>query len=230
MPPSTTFAPAATASSSSFCAAVALHLVDHRPEADLVGVRVPDGDGACALGERLDVAVVERAGDDVAAGGDAGLALVVAGRPGADHRRVLDVGVVEHDERVVAAELERAVLELAAGRLGDLAAGPRRAGEVHHRDAGMGDEPWPTSTPPGTTCSSPAGRPAAANTSARIRPPVIGVSGDGLSTTALPSASAGASTRMPRISGKFHGVSTPTTPRGMRSATLTRVGSCDGMT
>ena len=85
------------------------------------------------------------------------------------------------------------------------------------------------STPPGTTWSSPAGRPAAANSSARISPPVIGVSGDGLSTTALPSASAGATTRMPRISGKFQGVSTPITPRGMRSATLTRVGLCDGM-
>ena len=47
-------------------------------------------------------------------------------------------------------------------------------------------------------------------------PPLIGVSGDGLSTTALPSASAGATTRMPRMSGKFHGVIAPTTPRGMR--------------
>ena len=58
---------------------------------------------------------------------------------------------------------------------------------------------------------------------------MIGVSGDGFRITALPSASAGATTRMPRISGKFHGVMTPTTPRGMRPATLTRVGLCDGM-
>ena len=64
----------------------------------------------------------------------------------------------------------------------------------------------------------PAGAPAAANSSAIARPPEIGVSGDGLSTTAFPSASAGAITRMPSTSGKFHGVITPTTPTGTRSA------------
>ena len=35
---------------------------------------------------------------------------------------------------------------------------------------------------------------------------------------------------MPRISGKFQGVMQPTTPRGIRSATLMRVGLCDGIT
>ena len=34
---------------------------------------------------------------------------------------------------------------------------------------------------------------------------------------------------MPRMSGKFHGVIAPTTPRGIRSAMLYRPGSCDGM-
>ncbi len=121
-------------------AAVALRLVDHRAEAVGLVRRVADRDGAGALGQRLHVAVVERAGDDVAAGGDAGLALVVPGGPGADHRGVVDVGVVEHHERVVAAELERAVLELAARDLGDLAAGAGGAGEVDHRDVGVGDE------------------------------------------------------------------------------------------
>ena len=87
----------------------------------------------------------------------------------------------------------------------------------------------PTSTPPGTTWSSPAGSPASAKISASTMPPLIGVSGDGFSTTALPSASAGATTRMPRMSGKFHGVIAPTTPRGIRSAMLYRPGSCDGM-
>jgi hypothetical protein len=47
-------------------------------------------------------------------------------------------------------------------------------------------------------------------------PPDSGVSGDGLSSTALPSASAGAITRMPRTSGKFHGVITPISPTGIR--------------
>ena len=120
--------------------AVALGLVDHRAEPDAVVGGIADRDRGGALGQRLDVAVEQRAGDDVAAGGDAGLALIVIRRPRADHRRVLDVGVVEHDQRVVTAELERAVLEPAAGDLGDRPAGPRRAGEVDHRDLRVGDE------------------------------------------------------------------------------------------
>ena len=48
-------------------------------------------------------------------------------------------------------------------------------------------------------------------------PPETGVSGDGLSRTTLPSAIAGAITRMPSTSGKFHGVMTPTSPTGSRS-------------
>ena len=43
-----------------------------------------------------------------------------------------------------------------------------------------------------------------------------GVSGAGLSTTVLPSASAGASTRKPSTTGKFHGVIAATTPTGTR--------------
>ena len=59
-------------------------------------------------------------------------------------------------------------------------------------------------------------------------PPDSGVSGDGLSTTELPSASAGATTRMPSTSGKFQGVIAATTPTGTRSAMLSRVVLCDG--
>ena len=81
----------------------------------------------------------------------------------------------------------------------------------------------PISWSPVTTLNTPAGRPASASSSAISRPPDSGVSGDGLSTTALPSASAGAVTRMPRMSGKFHGVITPTTPTGTRSAMLRRL-------
>ena len=44
--------------------------------------------------------------------------------------RVLEVGVGEDDQRVVAAELEHDALQLPAGRLGELAARAGRAGEV----------------------------------------------------------------------------------------------------
>jgi acyl-CoA reductase-like NAD-dependent aldehyde dehydrogenase len=46
--------------------------------------------------------------------------------------------------------------------------------------------------------------------------------GSGLSTTELPSASAGATERIERICGKLNGAMTPTTPTGTRSAKLSR--------
>ena len=95
----------------------------------------------------------------------------------------------------------------------------------------------PTSAPPTTTWSKPSGRPASANTAANIAPPTTGVWGSGLSTTALPRARAGATTRMPSTLGEFHGVIAPTTPTGTRRTIerrpLTAVGmsepyACDG--
>ena len=52
----------------------------------------------------------------------------------------VEVGVVEHDERVVAAELERDLLEQAAGELADAPAGRRRAGERDDVHVRVGDE------------------------------------------------------------------------------------------
>ncbi len=57
---------------------------------------------------------------------------------------------------------------------------------------------------------------------------MIGVCASGLMTTALPSASAGAITRMPRITGAFQGVIAPTTPIGTRWAKLMRPRSVVG--
>ena len=51
---------------------------------------------------------------------------------------------------------------------------------------------------------------------------MTGVCGSGLSSTALPSASAGATARVDRISGKLNGEITPTTPWGTRRAKLMR--------
>ncbi len=46
---------------------------------------------------------------------------------------------------------------------------------------------------------------------------VRGVTSDGLATTVLPAASAGAIFQVNRYSGKFHGLMQPTTPSGSRS-------------
>jgi hypothetical protein len=72
----------------------------------------------------------------------------------------------------------------------------------------------PTTDPlPGTTVSTPSGSPAStASSPSRIA--VSGVSSAGLSTTALPAASAGAKPQPAIGIGKFQGTMTPTTPSG----------------
>ncbi len=82
----------------------------------------------------------------------------------------------------------------------------------------------PASASPGSTCNTPAGRPASSNTRAMMKPPLTGVRVSGLSTTALPNASAGATARRLRISGKLNGEITPTTPCGTRRANERRPG------
>ena len=59
-------------------------------------------------------------------------------------------------------------------------------------------------------------------------PPDTAVCTSGFRTTALPSARAGATARMDRICGKFHGLITPTTPSGTRLAMLCRPASLVG--
>jgi hypothetical protein len=66
-----------------------------------------------------------------------------------------------------------------------------------------------------TTFSQPRGRPASSSTPARARA-VSGVTGDGLSTTGQPAATAGATLWHTRLSGKLNGVTAATTPNGTR--------------
>ena len=73
----------------------------------------------------------------------------------------------------------------------------------------------PVSIPPGTTDSTPSGRPASANTSAKAFA-LSGVSAAGLSTTVQPASSAGPSLLTARNSGTFHATIAPTTPIGSR--------------
>ncbi len=74
----------------------------------------------------------------------------------------------------------------------------------------------PTTGPgPVTRLSTPAGTPASATHSARATAHTD-VEGAAAQTTALPAASAGAITSAGIVYGQFHGVMTPTTPRGAR--------------
>lgn len=72
-----------------------------------------------------------------------------------------------------------------------------------------GSSPWTTRS---ASSGTPPRRQAAAS-----RSPAPGVTGDGLKTTVLPAASAGAILRAARDNGKFHGVMATTTPSGTRS-------------
>ena len=81
-----------------------------------------------------DEVVVDRRLDVHALDRDAGLPAVLHRVEGGGVRRALEVGVGEHDHRVLAAELQRHRRERARGALHDLLAGRGRAGEHHHVD------------------------------------------------------------------------------------------------
>ncbi len=72
--------------------------------------------------------------------GGAGLAGVEVGGEDALGDDGGEVGVVEHDVGRLATELEGDPLDGAGGHLGDPLAGPGRAGEADHVDAGMGGD------------------------------------------------------------------------------------------
>ena len=142
-----------------------------------------------------------------AVGGGARLATVAHLR---DHRAGdggVEVGVVEHEERRVAAELHRAVHD-AVGRLLQQAttdlgrAGERQLAYARVVEHGGDDR---AERRDGRTLTTPAGTPASAS-SAPMASAVSGVSDAGLSTTVQPAASAGPILRVAIAAGKFHGV------------------------
>ena len=73
------------------------------------------------------------------------------------------------------------------------------------RTCGSSTSAWPASALPANVCRTPSGTPASSKTRATTTAPLTGVFGSALSTTALPSASAGATERIASTSGKFHG-------------------------
>src|SRR5690606_23005247 len=91
------------------------------------------------LGQRGDEVVVDRLVDQHAGGGGA----VLAGVEVAGDRDVLDglgdVDVLEDHDRRLAAQLEVDSLEILRGGLGDLHAGPYRAGDGGHGRDGVLD-------------------------------------------------------------------------------------------
>jgi len=96
------------------------------------------------LSARLDEVVVEPLVHQVPAGGHADLALVEEAAPGGEVDRLVDVGVVEHQQRRVPAELQVRPLEVPAGEFADppaRAGGPGERDDPHERvgDQGLAD-------------------------------------------------------------------------------------------
>ena len=73
---------------------------------------------------------------------------------------------------------------------------------------------FPVAASPGRTANRASGS-TGSSSSANRRAHAV-ASGAGLSTTALPKAKAGAAFQIGMASGKFHGVTSPATPRGRR--------------
>ena len=124
----------------------------------------------------------------------------------------VEVGVAQHDHRILAAELEQHRREPPAGALHHAPAGLRRAGDADHVDvvderrAGLARADHHLQH---------ARRAARGSSPATARRTASGVSSDGLMTTALPASSAGTASPSARLSGAFHGLMMPTTPRGL---------------
>ena len=110
-----------------------LRLADQRPHLRFRVERIADADLLGALGQALDEAVVDALlhEDARAVGADLAGRIEIAEHGAADG--VFEIGVVEDDQRRLAAKLHRRVLHLRAGERQHLAAGRHRAGQ---RDLG----------------------------------------------------------------------------------------------
>src|SRR5208337_4315911 len=154
---------------------------------------------------------------------DAGLSSVaVLRRHRALHRRV-EIGVVENDERRVAAEFEPEFLDRRRALRHSISVDPVK---VSPRTIGFDVISAPISrAEPVRTENTPAGIPARSASSASARAE-SGVSAAGLQTKAQPAASAGPALRVIIAFGKFQGVIAATTPSGCLITTMRDV--CQG--
>ncbi|CAM5743836.1 hypothetical protein SHIRM173S_02582 [Streptomyces hirsutus] len=173
----------------------ALHLgqlvgVVERTEEDVLvvgGTRLRVGGG---LGEGGDELVVDRLVDEDTRGGRTVLAGVEEARDGDVLHGLGDVGVLEDDDRRLAAQLQVDALEVLGRGLGDLHAGPHRTGDGRHRRGLVLDH-----HAAGVAVAADDVEDAVGRTEPRIsasRTVEAGVVSEGLRTTVLPAAIAGA--------------------------------------
>ena len=152
--------------------------------------------------------VGDRLVDDDALGRHADLTLIEEGAESGGFHRLVEVGVVEHDERRLAAELEQHRLQVARGDLGDDPADPRRAGEVDAPHRRIGDQRLDDLRRVGGRVADDVDDAVAEiGVAQRLAddPMGRGQISEVFSTTVLPQASGVAMARTPRMTGAFHG-------------------------
>ena len=196
-----------TASSTSLVDRLDGLLVDERADVGAVVLAAAEGECTHPVGELLGELVGDRGVHEEPVGGGAGLAHVAHL---GEHRAVdgrVDVGVLEDQERRVAAELHADPLQLVGGLLDQQLADPGGAGEADLAQPRVGHDRGADLAGAGssvTTLSTPSGSPASANVAASASI-VSGVCCAGLTTIVQPAATAGPILRVPMASGKFHG-------------------------
>ncbi len=107
--------------------------VDHGAQGRLALARIAYGHGGDLGLELGDEGVGDGVDDDDPFGRHADLTLVHEGPEGGGLDRLVEIGVLQHDQRRLAAQLQQAGLEVGGGPLGDDAAHRGRAGEVDAR-------------------------------------------------------------------------------------------------
>ena len=137
------------------------------------------------------------------------------------------VGIFKDDHGPIPPELEDSCF---AGRAAsDLLAGGDRTDKAHAIDTGVTDESGADNRPgAGRKLKTPLGKPASTRAAASW-PEHAAVVGAGTQTTVFPAASAGATSSAIMVYGQFHGVTTPTTPRGTRIVSALRSAETDGI-
>ena len=184
-------------------------------------------------GELGDEGVGDLVVDHDALGRHADLALVHEGAERGRVHRFVEVGVVEHDQRRLAAELEQHRLQIFRRDLGDDPADVGRAGEIDAPDRGMVDQRLDQRRRilrrVGDDVDDARRQPGLAKAST-ISPWVRGQISEALRTTVLPQASGTAIARTPRMIGAFHGAMPSITPTGWRIAIAMQPGLSDGIT
>ena len=161
--------------------------------------------------------------DDDALGRHADLPLVHEGAERGGLHRLVEVGVVEHDERRLAAELEQHRLQvLAPARSAMILPTAVEPVKLMRLTAGCVDQRLDDRSPRPSaslvmTLTTPSAKPPRASASP-IRRCVRGQISDALRMTVLPHASGMATARTPRMTGAFHGAMPRTTPTGWRIA------------